>query len=324
MPSKIEISHKTILFTLLLLIILWFIIQIKEVIFWVFIALILMSALKPLVDTLERKRLPRVVAVLVIYALIISLFVFTGANIVPPLVVQSIHLGESLPGYINEVLPFVKIDTQLITQQVAPIGENLLKVTFGLFSNIFGLFTVFVICFYLLLERKHLESQMSQFIGESGSKALLVVITKIEERLGAWVRGQMLLALIIGLATFLGLTILGIPYNLPLSILAGILEIVPFIGPIISAIPAILIALIYSPVMALITTALYILIQQIEAHIVIPMVMRRTVGLPPLVTILALMVGAKLAGIVGALLAIPIVVAFGTIVSEVFKLKTSK
>jgi len=134
--------------------------------------------------------------------------------------------------------------------------------------------------------------------------------------LGAWVRGQLTLALIIGLATFIGLSFLRLPYVLPLSIIAGILEIVPMIGPIISAIPAIIIAFTISPVLALATTAFYFLVQQAEAHLVVPFVMKRAVGLPPLVTIVALMVGAKLAGITGGLLAVPIVVVIQTVVAQ--------
>lgn len=280
-----------------------------------------MSAFKPLADFFEKIHIPRIFSVILIYILIIAFIAFAGSSILPPLVIQSIHLGENMPEYLKPVLPFIKFDSQVLTQQIAPLGQNLLQVTVRLFSNIITLFTVVVISFYLLIERKYLENQLSNFMGEEGAKKLVVIIGKIEERLGSWVRGQLMLALTIGLATYIGLLLLGIPYALALSIFAGLLEIVPIIGPIISAIPAILIALTTSPLLALVTVALYFVIQQAEAQLVVPMVMRRAVGLPPLVTIIALMIGAKLAGVGGALLAIPAVVTIETVISEYSKFK---
>jgi len=321
-PSKVEISYKSIVFTVFFLIGLWFLVQVQEIISWVFVAFILMSALKPFADRLEKLHLPRVLAVLINYIVIIILLAFIGSSVLPPLVSESIHLAESLPGYVRSIFPFYTIDSNFISQHITPLGQNLLRVTVGLFSNIIALFTIFVISFYLLIERKYLEPQLASFMGEEGAADIVRIIAKVEQQLGAWVRGQMLLGLIIGVATFIGLILLNLPFALPLAILAAVLEIVPIIGPVISAIPAILIALSISPLMAVATLALYFLIQQAEAHLVVPMVMRRTVGLPPLVTIPALMIGAKLAGITGILLSVPVVVTIATIITEYMKLKS--
>ena len=159
-------------------------------------------------------------------------------------------------------------------------------------------------------------------MGDEAAKKVMTIWLKVEERLGAWVRGQVTLAFTIGLSTFFGLTLLGIPYTFPLAILAGLLEIVPIIGPIIAAIPAILVAFTISPLLALATAALYFIIQQVEANLVVPLVMRKAVGLPPLVTIIGLMIGGKLGGIGGAILAIPIFVTLETIIKEYFALKS--
>lgn len=324
MPTKIEISHKTIIFIVIFLLFLWFIFQIKEIIFLVVVAFILMSAFKPGVDLLEKCHIPRIFSVLIIYISLISTITFTASSILPSLVTQTIHLGENLPNYLKSVVPFLKIDYQLLTAQVAPLGENVLKVTIGVFSNIITLFTLIIISFYLLIERKNLPEYLIHFTNEEKAKKWVSIITKIEERLGAWVRGQLVLAITIGIATFIGLSIVGIPYTLSLAILAGTLEIVPFIGPIISAVPAVLIALTSSPLMALITVAVYFIIQQAEAHLIVPLVMRKTVGLPPLVTIISLLIGAKIGGIGGALLSIPLVVAGTTFIGEYIKLKESR
>lgn len=323
MPTKVEVSHKTIIFTILFLLLLFFLYQIREIIFLVFVSFILMSAFKPWADLLEKYHIPRLVSVLVIYIFIVSILGWGASAVLPLLVTQSIHLGENLPTYLRSVAPFLKFDYQVITQQIAPFGENVLKVTISLFSNIITLFTLIITSFYLLIARKNLAVYIANFTSEEKAKKWVGIISKIEEGLGAWVRGQIMLGVTIGVFTFIGLTILGIPYTLSLAILAGILEIVPIIGPIISAIPAILIALTVSPFLALITAVVYFFIQQLESHIVVPLVMKQTVGLPPLVTIISLMIGAKIGGIGGALLAVPVVVAGATLVTEYIKLKES-
>jgi len=316
MPTKIEISYKTIIFAVLFLIALWLLLEIKDILFLVFVSFILMSALRPLVEGLIRRRIPKTLSVIIVYLLFIAVIGFIGSAIVPPLVTQSAYLSESLPEYLSTVVPFVKIDQQTIVGQIAPIGQNLLKVTLGLFGDVIALVTIFVISFYLVIERKNLDIHLSGLMGEIAARRLLIVIRKIEERLGAWVRGQMTLMVTIGSFTFIGLTILGLPYVLPLAIIAGILEIVPTIGPIISAIPAVIIALTISPVYALITAVVYFVIQQLENQLVVPFVMKKVVGVPPLVTLLSLLIGGKLAGVTGAVLAIPIVVTIETIISE--------
>lgn len=321
MPGKIEISHKTILFTVFLLILLWLLVQIQEIIFAIFVAFIFMSAINPWADFLERYRIPRAISVLSIYIFLIGLVAFAANSILPPLVVQTIRLGENLPVYIRSVVPFITFDIKTLTQQITPVGENILKVTVGLFSNIIALFTLFVISFYLILERKNLKTHLAIFMGDEGAQKVMKVVSKVEERLGAWVRGQAALALVIGVSTYFGLSLLGIPYTFPLAILAGLLEIVPIIGPIISAIPAIIVAVTISPFLALATAAMYFIIQQLEANLVVPFVMRKAVGLPPLVTIIALMVGAKLGGINGAILAIPVFVTIETIFREYLHMK---
>lgn len=324
MPSKVEISHKTIIFTVIFLLLLWLLFQIKDIILLVFVAFILMSAFKPLADYFDRRKIPRILSVLVIYVLIISFLIFSVSTILPPLVVQSIKLGENLPQYVKTILPDMTLDYQTITSQIAPLGQNLVNVTIGIFSNLVTLFSLIVISFYLLMERQHLETHLTGFIGENISKKFIHVIGRIEERLGAWVRGQLMLALSIGISTFIGISLLGLPYGLALSIFAGILEIVPIVGPIIAAIPAVLIAVSVSPLIVLLTILVYFIIQQLEAHLVVPLVMKKAIGIPPVFTIIALMIGARLDGIGGALMAIPVYVTIETVLSEYFKLKEIK
>lgn len=324
MSNKIEISHKTIIFTVLFLVFLWFIFQIKQIIFWIFIAFILMSALKPIVESLEKLRIPRILSILIVYLLLIATIIITGSSIVPPMVIQTIHLIDRLPNYLQVALPFIQLDPKAFIGQIAPLSESIVRVTVSVFSNIIVLLTILVLSIYMLIERKKLDTFLSKFLKEESIPSILRIIVRVEERLGAWVRGQIVLGLAIGLMTFVGLMILNLPYVLPLAIIAGFLEIVPNIGPVISGIPAVLIALTISPLVALATIAVYFLIHQFENHIIVPLVMNKVVGLPPLVTIVAMLIGAKLAGIGGMLLAIPIVVSSETIITEWLKMKESR
>lgn len=321
MPKKIEISHKTIIFTVFFLILLRFLLQIAEILFWLYIAFILMAALKPMVDSLEKYKIPRILAILIIYILVLLFIIFAGGSIIPPLVNQTINLLQKLPDYLSLVMPFISADLQTVARQVAPIGENLLRLSVGIFNNIIAIFTIFMITFYLLLERKNLDDYLNMLFGNEISGQIISVINKVEERLGDWVRGQLTLLLTIGIFTYIGLFLLGVPYALPLAIFAGLLEIVPNIGPVVSAVPAIIVAVTVSSLHAVLTVVFYIVIQQLENQIMVPMVMRRVVGLPPLVTILSLMIGAKIGGIPGAIMAVPVVVTIEAIFTQYFKLK---
>jgi predicted PurR-regulated permease PerM len=174
---------------------------------------------------------------------------------------------------------------------------------------------VAVLTFYLLIERQRLDDLIVQFSFGKQVKAMRIV-NKAEEKLGGWLRGQIALSFIIGLGAFVLLSILNVPYALPLAVLAGMMEVVPVIGPIVSAIPAILIAYISAPFTAIWVAVGYFVIQQLENHLVVPQVMKYSVGLNPLVVILAVAIGGRLLGISGALLAVPITVVVQIIIEE--------
>lgn len=316
MPTKVEITHKTIFFTFGFVALIWFLLEIKEIILIIFLSFILMSALRPTVERLERLKIPRVLAIFLVYLVMLFFLGLLGSSILPQLVAQTIRFWERLPEIFNRIIPFIPLNFEFLTQQLTPVGGNILLVTIGFFSNVFNLLTLMVLTFYLLLERQNLEETFKTLLGEETGQKVVKTVWKIEEKLGAWLRGQLFLMFIIGLASFIGLTALGVDYALPLAITAGLLEIVPIVGTIIAFLPAVVVAFVVSPVLALAVTALYFIIHQTEGNLIVPAVMRRAVGLSPLVTLIALMVGAKLGGIFGALLAIPLVVVLQVIIEE--------
>lgn len=321
MISKIEISYKTIVFVVAFLGLVWVIIYIRDILFLLFISFILMSALRPLVEFFEKFRIPRAVSIISVYIIVFGLFGVVFSSLVPAFVVQTSKLISSLPRYLSVVNQYVNIDIRSLTSQIAPISENIVKVTFGFFSNILAVMTVLVFTFYLLLERIRLVNYIKAMVDRAHSDTIIKTIENIETNLGNWLRGQLFLMFLIGFITYLGLLFLKVEFALPLAILAGLFEIIPVIGPIVSAVPAVIIAATTSPFLGLSTIALYFIIQQLENQVVVPVVMNRAVGLSPLIIILSLMIGSRLGGIMGAILSIPLVIVARTIIKAIINRK---
>jgi len=323
----IEISPKTIFITIAIIFGLFVAWQIKGILLSLVIAYILMSGFAPLVDWFEKEGVNKTVAVLATFILIISVLGLLIFAVIPPLIVQTRELILSLPQYIDNLdrfvqtkngLPNITIDdiTQFLTQRIDKALTNVLSVILNVFTGFLTFITVAVFSFYLLLERDKIKQNLFIFFPHLSKERVYRLGHKIEEKLGAWLRGQVTLMLLVGAATWLGLTILGIKYALPLAVVAGILEIVPIIGPIISAVPAIIIAFVQNPVLVIAVIILYLVVQQVENYLLVPKVMERAVGLSPLIIIFALLVGGSLLGIIGALLAVPVTAIIQVILED--------
>jgi predicted PurR-regulated permease PerM len=323
MPSKIEISHRTIIFTVIFLLLLWLLYFLRGVLVILFFGLIFMAALNPLVDRWERWKLPRALSIVLIYLLIFTAIGFAIWGIIPPLVEQTQKLFSRFPSYL-ESLSWMGVDQEAVysqlnqlTERIGVISGGVIRTFVGFFQNMLSIVVLMVVSFYLLLERKNLNKYLLHFFGNNAEEVGARVMDKIEKRLGGWIRAEFLLMIVIGLLTFIGLTLLGIDYALPLAIFAGFLEIIPSIGPFVSAIPAVLVGLLISPLMGLAVAALYFLIQQIENNFIVPQLMAKECGINPLITILALISGFKLGGVVGAILAVPVILLIEIILTEV-------
>lgn len=317
--SKIEISLKTIFFTVLFLILIYFLFTIRDIILLMFISLICMSALSPLVDRLEQKRIPRAAAIMFFYVLIWGFISFGVAALIPPLVEQTNRIIKILPQGIEQITKG-KYNFQIFEPQLNALPQQLLQIAVMAFNNILSLLTFMVILFYLIMERANLKHYLTFLFGNNDQeKHAETFVNKLEQKLGSWVRGQLTLMLIIGVMSYIGLMFLGIEFAIPLAFLAGLLEIVPNIGPTVAAIPAILVALGHSPVLALATAALYFLIQQLENSFIVPKIMSKAVGLSPLVVIISLLIGWTLAGIAGAVLAVPAVLLLEMVVNDIYR-----
>lgn len=307
MPRKIEISHRTIIFTVFLLIFLWFLYYIKDIIIELFIALLLTAILEPLVNFFAKIKISRGFAVLISYILFFGIFGGSFSLLVPVLVEQTTSFVSFLPGFLSTIPNIGSLSSEILTR-LGNLPAEIIKFTFSIFGNIFSVLTVLVFAFYMLLSRGKLDDSLGSFFGDERKKQITHFISSLEVRLGGWARGQLILMLSIGLTTFVGLTILGIPYALPLAILAGILEIIPYLGPIVASVPSILIGFGISPVAGTGVLIMTILIQQLENYILVPKIMEKSVGVSPIITLLALAIGARLSGITGMIISIPLVI----------------
>ncbi len=309
MSQKIEISHRTIVFTVFLLIFLWFVYFIRDIILLFFVSLLLMVVLNPVVTKLSRFKIPRLVSIVIIYLFLIGLLVLLITSFTPLIVDQSSRLISLFPILIENVGVVPVLGNSVVSEILRHLGnfsETIVKFTFSAFSNILSLFAVLVLTFYLLLDREKIENGADSILGREWKRKLKLFLALWEKELGGWLRGQLLLMISVGVLTLLGLLALKIPFSLPLALLAGILEIVPIIGPILSAIPAIIVGFNISPVLGLFVVVLYFIVQQIENHLLAPKIMHKSTGINPVIVILSLTVGMKLAGFLGALLAIPV------------------
>jgi len=321
----IDISTGSILRVLVVLIALWFVFMMRDLLAILFISLILAAGLSPIVDTLKRKGIPRTLTIIILYLLIISLIGAFIYFVLPPVIIQFRQLTSQLPIYFNALIEFLNQLQNLtgVTAELQSAGaflgkffDNIFATTLSVFSGAVAFATVLILTLYFLLEENGIKKFFISVLPIKQKTRITRITNRIGVKLGGWLRGQFILALAVGIATYVGLRLMGIPYTLTLALIAGVLEIVPILGPIIAAIPAIIVAFTVSPLTALLVTAFYIFIQELENKLLVPKVMQYSVGLNPVTIIIILLIGAKLMGILGMLLAIPVALVVYVILEE--------
>jgi predicted PurR-regulated permease PerM len=320
-PQKIEISHRTVIFTIVFLILISFVYYIRDIILQFFVALLIMTILNPFVTKLAKLKIPRAISILLVYLIVFLLVSISFAGLVPPLLEQTSNLVNNIPGFLENLGASGAMGERLLSELLSQIGlipGRAARFTAVVFSNLLSVLAILIFAFYLLLARNKLDYQIGVFFGDKARKEIKRMLDLLETKLGGWMRGQAFLMILIWVTTYIGLRVLGIPFALPLSILAGLLEIIPYAGPVVSAIPAVLIGLGISPLMGLSVVALYFLIQQLENYVFVPKIMERSTGISPIVTLLALAIGFKIAGIGGVIISVPVVIIMHVLVEEYF------
>ena len=308
----VTISPLSIVFTVVLLLSLYALYYIRSVVVLLFLAFILMVALNPVVKILHQKiKIPKIPSIALAYFFVVAGVFGVLAILIPPLAKELVQLVNTVDiPFLQERLRSFNFTLQELSSVINNFGGsfgvvfNVINVTF---TGVFTLITIMVMSFYLMLERATLYKKAEWFTkNEAHLLTVKNFIDSVELQLGGWVRAQTILMLAIFLITYTTLSLISIPYALPLALLAGLLEIVPNLGPTIAFIPAVFVAYVtFGPVMAGIVGLIYLIIQQLENNVLVPKIMKANANVNPLVSITSILIGLIVGGVIGALLAIP-------------------
>ncbi len=319
--QKIEISSKTIIFTvgfILMLSIIWLI---KDLIFSLFIAFIIAGALRQPVDFLEKKKIPRSISSFIVYFIFVFTISYLFALIIPPLAGEIVVLFKNLPNIIIKVFPALSSNFNLnfLSNNIPSLANETINLIKTAFSNVIFVTSTLFFGFYFLLEKNLAQRLLGNFFDDMELNKINLILERAQKRMSGWFWGEIFLMIVVGLLTYVGLSLMGMKYALALAVLSGLLEVVPNLGPIIATIPAFFIGLSQSYISGLLMIVLYLTVQQLENNLIVPFVMKKVVGIHPIITLIALIIGGKLAGIMGVILAIPTTIFLETILIEVNK-----
>jgi predicted PurR-regulated permease PerM len=324
-------------------VILWAAYLVRDVLLLIYISGLLAVGFSPIVRLIERQkvlpigtaRFPRWLAILVLYLILIGALTGVGFVVVPPLVDQAQQLWTSAPQMLERGLERAQsflverglLDHPLTLREAverAPVGQGttdavgtIFGTIFGVVGGVFRFLAILILTFYLLVEADQLRKYFIRLFPRPRRARVAAASRDITLKVSAWLAGQLFLGSVIGVTTALGLWLLGIPFFYVLALIAGIGELIPVIGPIISAIPALAVAVTVSWNKALFVLIFFVLQQQFENHVLVPKIMERQVGVSPVTVIVALLIGGSLLGILGVLLAVPTAAIIQVLFNEV-------
>lgn len=315
----------------MILLLFWFLYLIRDIIVMLLAAIIIASAIEPLAKKLRRYRVPRGLSVVIVYLGVLAVVGAAVTLIVPPLVEQSVQLVQSLPEVVREVadrfggsvvsdglVPRIEESIAQFTNNLANLSLNIFQQTRDAFAAFLSFIFVFILAFYLVIEEDALKKFFRLVIPAEHVPYTERVIDRVQFKIGRWVLGQLALALVIGVVVGVGLWIIGVPHALALGLIAGVFEIIPVIGPVIAGVFGVLVALSHSVLLGIGTLIFYVVVQQLENHVLVPNIMKRATGLNPLVTLIAVLLGGRLAGTVGVILSVPVATMLSIFLSDFF------
>jgi predicted PurR-regulated permease PerM len=301
----------------------WALWEVRDALLLIYISALVAIGLSPLVNDLERKRLmrqrvPRWAAILVIYVFIIAALIAVASMIIPAVVMQARDLAREFPQLLHQAQQWLidhgvltrEISAQEAVQSASVSGAQdylgfVANAVLGVIGGVFGVITVLVLAFYLLVDSSSLILVFLRLFPREKRPQVNDACRRVTNKISAWLGGQLLLAGIIGSTAALGLFLMGVPFFWVLALIAAIGEMIPIVGPILSAIPAVAVALSVSPTLALGVSIFFVGQQQLENHLLVPKIMQRQVGISPVFVIIALLIGGSLLGVMGAILAVP-------------------
>jgi len=290
------------------------------------LAIILAYLLNPLVDFFESRHIPRVLAIFMIYLAVGALIALSITYTVPRMLMEINKLTERLPEFTGLLTQFVAdIEERFQRTNLPPVLRNMVEhniqkaqdrllvaleysveVLLAALGRVFVALLTPVLTFYILKDVVVIKRTISNLLPGKHRRKLLAWLSKIDSTLGSWIRGQLLIAFMVGVLSMIGLSIIGLDFAILLGVLAGMLDVIPYFGPIIGGIPPVVVGLLVSPAMGIKALAVIIVIQQIESNLITPQILGHSLGLHPLIVIFALLLGGELGGLVGMILSVPV------------------
>lgn len=334
-PQSVSISTSTFIKAVLIVLGLWFLWFIRDIVA-IFVASILLAALiEPFASWFAARRIPRGLAVLIVYTCLLSLTAIFVILFVPIVSEQGSQLVTNFSNSYRQAMQSIgqvrqfsvdygfadNLQNSLTALQsgVADSFGSFFSTVWGVVGGVAATFIVLVLSFYMVVEEERMRKYFRSLAPIEYQPYVAHLMKKMSRKMGEWLRGQIILGLIVGVAVYFGLTVLGVKYALVLALIAGVLEVIPYVGPIISLVPALIVGFSQSPIVGLAVIILYIVIQQFENHVLVPKVMQKVTGLNPIISILALLVGLKAGGLAGAILAIPLAMMGVVILEDLFR-----
>ncbi len=339
-PTTISITTGTILSAIGIGILVWLLFFLKGLVLIVLTAIVLASAVEPGVRWFVKHRFPRLLAVISVYVLTLGTLFAIAYFFFPPLLEEMRGFFTILPQYlnsfnINDVLvnnlasvansatPHVPSITNSISKLQSVFtatGTGAFRALSGFFGGIISFVLIVVLSFYFAAQETGVDDFIKVVVPAKHQAYTLSLWKRSHHKIGRWMQGQLVLSFIMGILAFLWLTILGVPYGFVLAFVAAFAELIPIFGPIVAGVAAVAVALTSSTF----TTALFVaggflVLHQLESHLIYPLVVKKVVGVPPLLVILALIAGGQLAGFLGILLSVPVAAALQEFVTDVGK-----
>ena len=335
----ISITTGTITKVVLLLLLFWTIYYLRELVLIILTSVVIASAIEPLTVWFMRWRVPRVPAVIVVYVMAVSLLLGLLGWFFPLVFDDLFKLVNTIPQYINSVSfeeymspgPASTINrikdslaSSLSFEDILPAlgsvaegtSDGVVQTAKYFFGGVVNFLLMVVISFYLSVQENGIENFLRLTSNVKYEKYIIDLWKRSQKKIGYWMQGQVLLGLLIGVFVYLGLSVLGVHYALALAIFASVFEIIPVFGPILAAAPGILVAFTQGPTLGLMTFGFYVIIQQFENHLIYPLVVRKIIGVPPLLVVLSIIMGLRIAGLWGALLSVPAAAVLMELVSD--------
>ena len=336
--TTISITTGTIVKTVVVLVAAWMVFLLRDLVLVVITAVVIASAIDPGVKALQRRKIPRVLGVLLVYILLFAAFFGIFYFFVPSVLSELVSFLSSLPIYLEAIDRIAAIDeyAQIFgtsppdlssvdlmagfrnAMQAAGAFGNVLTAIASIFGGVLSFVLIVVFSFYFSIIETGVDEFLRVVSPRKYQTYVLDLWRRSRQKIGLWMQGQLLLGLIIGVLVYLILTILGIKHALLLAVIAALFELIPVFGPILAALPAVLIGFVDGgAVKGLLVVGVYVLLQQFENHLIYPLVVTKIIGVSPLLVILALIVGAELAGFLGILLAVPVAATVQELVKDV-------